>query len=124
MLSNPPEFSRVAQARFEAHLETIYINSTLNLDVQSQHVRRKGIQPTINASAMDSKYPAQRRPMYNQYLIVYNLTCAVLWLAILGRVVLLIPLVGYQNIYGGVGELAKWTQTLAVLEVAHSGLGL
>lgn len=37
--------------------------------------------------------------------------------------ILLIPLVGFENVAGGVGEFAKWTQTLAVLEVVHSALG-
>ncbi|KAI9872519.1 MAG: hypothetical protein M1830_001531 [Pleopsidium flavum] len=55
-----------------------------------------------------------------QYLIFYNFISAVLWLAVLGRVVLLVPLVGFKNVYGGVGEFAKWTQTLALLELAHS----
>ena len=28
-----------------------------------------------------------------------------------------------ENVYGGVGEWAKWTQTLAVVEVGNSALG-
>ena len=59
----------------------------------------------------------------NSYLILYNLASAIVWLAILGRVVLLVPLVGFENVYGGVGEFAKWTQTLAVLEIIHSLIG-
>jgi len=64
-----------------------------------------------------------RRQLKNQYLISYNLVCALLWFAILARVLILIPLVGFENVYGGVGEFAKWTQTLALLEVVHSALG-
>ncbi|MCJ1230108.1 hypothetical protein MMC12_006779 [Toensbergia leucococca] len=71
---------------------------------------------------MDRARP--RRPLKTQYLILYNLISAILWLAILGRVILLVPLVGFSNVYGGVGGFAKWTQTLAVLEVVHSALGL
>ena len=37
--------------------------------------------------------------------------------------ILLIPLVGLKNVAGGVGEFAKWTQTLAVLEIVHSAIG-
>ncbi|KAL9101298.1 MAG: hypothetical protein Q9163_003433 [Psora crenata] len=59
-----------------------------------------------------------------QYLVAYNLVCATLWLAILGRTILLVPLVGFKDVYGGVGEFAKWTQTLAVAEVVHSALGM
>ena len=66
---------------------------------------------------------SRRRSIKNQYLVVYNFTCAILWLAVFGRVVLLVPLVGFDNVYGGVGEFVKWTQTLAVLEVAHSSFG-
>lgn len=69
---------------------------------------------------MDSAF---RRQLKTQYLISYNLVSAVLWVAVLGRVILLIPLVGFENVAGGVGEFAKWTQTFAILEVVHSGSG-
>lgn len=71
---------------------------------------------------MDARATPHRQQQ-TQYLIAYNLVCAVLWTAILGRVVLLIPLVGFENVVGGVGDFAKWTQTLALLEVVHSALG-
>lgn len=64
------------------------------------------------------------RRVHNRYLISYNLTCAVLWTAVLGRVILLVPLVGFENVYGGVGEYVKGTQTLALLEIGHSALGM
>ena len=65
------------------------------------------------------------RPLLRtQYLVAYNLLCSVLWLAVLGRVILLVPLVGYENIYDAVGQLVKWTQTLAVLEVGHSAFSM
>ena len=67
--------------------------------------------------------PSRRRSVKTQYLVIYNFTCAILWLAVFGRVVLLVPLVGFDNVYGGVGEFVKWTQSLAVLEVLHSALG-
>jgi len=76
---------------------------------------------TRNA-AMDTRTTPHRRQQ-TQYLILYNLICAVLWTAVLGRVLLLIPLVGFEHVNGGVGEFAKWTQTLALLEVVHSALG-
>lgn len=71
---------------------------------------------------MDTRNTPHRQQQ-TQYLIAYNLVCAVLWFAILARVLLLIPLVGFENVYGGVGEFAKWTQTLALLEVVHSAMG-
>jgi very-long-chain (3R)-3-hydroxyacyl-CoA dehydratase len=48
----------------------------------------------------------------------------ILWLVVLGRVLLLVPLVGFGRVYPGVGNFAKWTQTLALLEVVHSALGM
>ena len=62
--------------------------------------------------------------LQTQYLVGYNLVCAVLWTAVLGRVILLVPLVGFENVYGGVGEFTKWTQTLALLEIGHSASGM
>ncbi|TVY82513.1 putative very-long-chain (3R)-3-hydroxyacyl-CoA dehydratase [Lachnellula suecica] len=59
-----------------------------------------------------------------QYLILYNFVSALLWLVVLGRVVLLVPLVGFGRTYKGVGRFAKWTQTMAVLEVVHAATGL
>lgn len=67
--------------------------------------------------------PPPRRQLTAQYLVIYNLVSTFLWTAILGRVILLIPLVGYQNVYGGVGEFAKWVQSAAILEIFHSALG-
>ena len=64
------------------------------------------------------------RRLQTQYLVCYNLACAVLWTAVLGRLILLVPLVGFANVYGGIGGLTKWTQTLALLEVGHSALGM
>lgn len=57
-------------------------------------------------------------------LIAYNALSCVLWAAVLGRTVLLLPLVGHENVYAGVGEYTKWTQTLALLEIVHIMLGI
>ncbi|KAI9749412.1 MAG: hypothetical protein M4579_006878 [Chaenotheca gracillima] len=59
-----------------------------------------------------------------QYLTLYNLVSAALWAVILGRVVLFLPLIGPEKVYGGVGLLVKWTQTGALLEVVHSLFGI
>lgn len=72
---------------------------------------------------MDTRSTPNRR-LQTQYLVGYNLVCAVLWTAVLGRVILLVPLVGFGNVHGGVGEFTKWTQTLALLEILHSALGM
>jgi very-long-chain (3R)-3-hydroxyacyl-CoA dehydratase len=48
----------------------------------------------------------------------------ILWLAVLGRVVLLVPMVGFGRVYQGAGNFTKWTQTMALLEVVHSAVGM
>jgi hypothetical protein len=58
------------------------------------------------------------------YLLAYNALSFLGWAAVLGRVVLLLPLVGPENVYGGVGELVKVVQTFAVLEILHCIFGL
>ncbi|KAF2161324.1 hypothetical protein M409DRAFT_28361 [Zasmidium cellare ATCC 36951] len=58
------------------------------------------------------------------YLILYNSVSALLWSVVLGRVVLILALHGYQAVYLGTGEFTKWTQTLAALEVLHAAIGL
>lgn len=64
--------------------------------------------------------PQNRR---EAYLTAYNALSCALWVAVLGRVLLLVPLVGYEEVYNGVGEWTKWTQTLMVVEVLHAGIG-
>ncbi|KAI9820949.1 MAG: hypothetical protein M1832_003421 [Thelocarpon impressellum] len=72
---------------------------------------------------MERPFPP-RASAKTQYLIAYNLASGLLWLTILGRLVLLVPLVGARHTYGGVGQFARWTQTAAVAEVAHSLFGV
>jgi hypothetical protein len=67
--------------------------------------------------------PLQSSSAKTPYLILYNFVSAVLWLAVLGRVVLLVPIVGFARVYPGVGRFTKWTQTMAVLEIIHSATG-
>lgn len=57
------------------------------------------------------------------YLLAYNAASALLWTAVLGRVVLLIPLVGITNVFGGVDDFVRWVQTLALAEVGHAAFG-
>jgi very-long-chain (3R)-3-hydroxyacyl-CoA dehydratase len=67
--------------------------------------------------------PLQSSSLRTQYLILYNFVSMILWLVVLGRIILLVPLVGFGRVYPGVGNFAKWTQTLALLEVVHSAVG-
>lgn len=68
--------------------------------------------------------PLQSSNRKTQYLILYNFVSALLWLVVLGRVLLLVPLVGFGRLYPGVGRFVKWTQTMALLEVVHAATGL
>ncbi|MCJ1476727.1 hypothetical protein MMC13_005395 [Lambiella insularis] len=72
---------------------------------------------------MDRTQPSHTS-LKTQYLIAYNLTSAILWSVLLTRVLLLIPSVGLSHVYAHVGEYAKWTQTLALLEIVHSATNL
>lgn len=60
----------------------------------------------------------------SKYLILYNLISALLWLAVLSRVVVLNSLVGFEQVYEGVGKFTQLTQTMAILEILHSAIGL
>ncbi|KAI4147635.1 MAG: hypothetical protein LQ340_005469 [Diploschistes diacapsis] len=76
---------------------------------------------TLTPASSSSTSPRVRQ---QQYLLIYNLASAILWFSVLVRVLVLIPLVGYQNVYGGVGDFARWVQTGALLEIVHAALGL
>lgn len=67
--------------------------------------------------------PLRSNSPKKQYLILYNFVSAILWLSVLGRVVGLVPLVGFHRVYEGVGVFAKRTQTLACLEIVHAATG-
>ncbi|APA11087.1 hypothetical protein SS1G_03177 [Sclerotinia sclerotiorum 1980 UF-70] len=68
--------------------------------------------------------PLQSSNRKTQYLILYNFVSSLLWLVVLGRVLLLVPLVGFGRLYPGVGQFVKWTQTVALLEVVHAAIGV
>ncbi|KAG0648976.1 3-hydroxyacyl-deHydratase [Hyphodiscus hymeniophilus] len=68
--------------------------------------------------------PLQSSSPRTQYLILYNFVSALLWVVVLGRVLILVPLVGFGRTYSGVGRFTKWTQTAALLEVIHAASGL
>lgn len=57
------------------------------------------------------------------YLVLYNFVSSILWSTILGRVLLIAAVHGTADVYTGVGQFAKWTQTLALAEVLHAAFG-
>ena len=76
--------------------------------------------PTSGQTAPSKPKPSSSK---TQYLILYNLVSALLWLVVLARVVLLGLLTGTGSTYAGVGQFAKWTQTIAILEIVHAAAG-
>ncbi|KAK6611572.1 protein tyrosine phosphatase-like protein [Botrytis cinerea] len=81
-------------------------------DTRSPSVKKRGPKPLQSSNRK------------TQYLILYNFVSALLWLVVLGRVLLLVPLVGFGRLYPAVGTFVKWTQTMALLEVVHAALGV
>jgi very-long-chain (3R)-3-hydroxyacyl-CoA dehydratase len=72
--------------------------------------------------------PAKSKPssssLVTNYLLAYNGLSFLGWLVVLGRLVLLVPLVGTENVYSGLGDFTKWVQTFAILEVVHAAFGM
>ncbi|KAF7862733.1 hypothetical protein EAF04_007606 [Stromatinia cepivora] len=81
-------------------------------DTRESSIKKRGAKPLQSSNSK------------TQYLILYNFVSALLWLVVLGRVLLLVPLVGFGRLYPGVGRFVKWTQTMALLEVVHAATGV
>ncbi|CAO1599118.1 MAG: hypothetical protein LQ349_002298 [Xanthoria aureola] len=68
--------------------------------------------------------PLTKGEVAKEYLTAYNSICALLWLSVFGRVVVILPITGVESVYEAAGDFTKWTQTVAVLEILHSAFGL
>jgi very-long-chain (3R)-3-hydroxyacyl-CoA dehydratase len=82
--------------------------------------------PTSSSSLSTS---TQARPgrtsLKTKYLLTYNSVSALLWLNILIRVLSYSsPVPSPAALYATTGAFARWTQTLALLEIAHALTGL
>lgn len=62
-------------------------------------------------------------PIADGYLFFYNAASAILWAAVLGRVLLTNYLQGPEFVPLVVMDFARWTQTLAGLEILHVAIG-
>lgn len=76
----------------------------------------------------DSQRPAAPAPpkksLRTQYLTLYNLVSAALWLRVFWRVVLILTVGGgWEKVFAGSDETVRLTQTAALLEVVHAALG-
>ncbi|KAK7516281.1 tyrosine phosphatase-like protein [Phyllosticta citriasiana] len=79
--------------------------------------------PSTNGAARPAKAPAASSTKQT-YLLSYNGISAVLWGLLLTRLLLLLPLFGPQNLFGGTDSFTRDIQTLALLEPLHSLLGV
>lgn len=61
--------------------------------------------------------------MKRNYLVLYNAVSAATWAVILARTINSCAKNGPGATYDGVGNLVKWAQTAACLEILHSLLG-
>ncbi|KAI4230159.1 MAG: hypothetical protein L6R36_000272 [Xanthoria steineri] len=68
--------------------------------------------------------PLTKGEVAKEYLTAYNSICALLWLSVFSRVVVILPITGVESVYEAAGDFTKWTQTVAVLEILHSAFGL
>jgi len=66
----------------------------------------------------------QKKTLRTQYLTLYNLVSAVLWLRVFWSVVLILAVGGgWEKVFAGADENVRYVQTAALLEVAHAALG-
>lgn len=59
----------------------------------------------------------------NLYLLAYNFASAILWFSVLGRVATILLFAGQKQVFKGTDDFARYTQSLAILEVVHSLFG-
>ncbi|KAL8900997.1 MAG: hypothetical protein Q9192_000773 [Flavoplaca navasiana] len=71
-----------------------------------------------------SPTPLTKGEIAKEYLTAYNAICALLWLSVFGRTVVILPITGVESVYEAAGDFTKWTQTVAILEILHSAFGL
>ncbi|GAB7328871.1 hypothetical protein MBLNU13_g00744t2 [Cladosporium sp. NU13] len=77
----------------------------------------------------DSQRPAAPAPstksLRTQYLTLYNLVSAALWLRVFWRVVLILAVGGgWEKVFAESDETVRLTQTAALLEVVHAALAI
>lgn len=99
----------------------ILILSALTNKSKPNMNRPKDSQKPANSSAAPAKPDEEAVfSLGTLYLLFYNWVSAILWAALLGRVILALVNDDYTHVYERAGFFAKWTQTLAAMEVLHS----
>lgn len=104
---------------------TLQTSAVNNLDLQAPKIPlEQAMADTAQAEAPTPERQHKTPVPVQIYLTLYNFVSAVLWSTILGRVLLIAGIHDQATVYLGVGQFAKWTQTLAVLEVLHAAIGM
>jgi hypothetical protein len=75
-------------------------------------------------STMASQLASRRTSPKTKYLIIYNALSAGLWATVLSRVLTHAYPPRPLALYESTGEFARWTQTLAMLEIVHALAGV
>ncbi|KAL8995595.1 MAG: hypothetical protein Q9169_004706 [Polycauliona sp. 2 TL-2023] len=116
-------------ALLSAKVETLGTHSSdLGVGINVVNDKTSSISPTTLLPNMSEERPAPppltKGEVVKEYLTAYNSVCALLWLSVLGRVVVVLPITGVESVYEAAGDFTKWTQTVAILEILHSAFGL
>lgn len=72
----------------------------------------------------DIKVAKPKGGFKNTYLIAFNTVSVAAWLVVFWRGLFAQRKGGYASIHGELGQFWTWTQTLAVMEVVHSLVGM
>nr|POE74318.1 putative very-long-chain (3r)-3-hydroxyacyl-coa dehydratase [Quercus suber] len=140
----PCRFLRNGSLRYTFCRSKYSTTGTLTADISNQaNMNRPADAQDPIAPGKQAEQPVETVPpsARSLYLIAYNAVSTMLWAVVLGRVVMItllhgggarsgfgsqarIDWLGGPNVYRGVGDFAKWTQTLAGLEVVHALIGL
>jgi hypothetical protein len=130
------EHSAVNRDRHRRKSRALLPHSGSNLQFQFHHSGQFSISlspsyhPSLTQTLADRPQEPVRvarerksSPVKTGYLVLYNAVSTILWATILGRVLLVASVHGTKYVFPAVGEFAKWTQTLALLEVVHAAVG-
>lgn len=94
---------------------SVFSSQQHSIPFPSEHTMSSKVVPSTES---------RKKSVIHQYLVAYNAVSGFLWAAVLLRLIILYPLVGSKFISGGLEEYTRWVQTLMLLEVVHSAIGI
>jgi hypothetical protein len=105
--------------------KTIGTSTRLSTSHTSPAMDRPSDSQTPSASSQLPKPIKEVPPSYRSlYLILYNFISAILWAAVMGRVVTIAGIHGWRYVFTGTDSFVRMVQTGAALEVVHSIVGM